>query len=106
MLIYEYKLDGNTAQYAAIAREFLEEYDMVIEVVALLGVSDHILAEEQEHWVSPTFIARHVSGTPTILEPEKCVEIGWFALDALPEPLSQVTQDDVATYRLRFGEKG
>jgi 8-oxo-dGTP diphosphatase len=90
---------------AAIAREFLEEYDMVIEVVALLGVSDHILAEEQEHWVSPTFIARHVNGTPTILEPEKCVEIGWFALDALPGPLSQVTQDDVATYRLRFGEK-
>lgn len=89
----------------AITREFLEEYGMVIEIIELLGVSDHILAVEKEHWVSPTFIARHISGTPTILELDKCVEIGWFSLNALPEPLSQVTQDVVATYSLKFGER-
>ncbi|HLH63255.1 MAG TPA: NUDIX domain-containing protein [Ktedonobacteraceae bacterium] len=87
----------------AIVREFEEEYGMTIELIDLLGVNDHIL--EAEHWVSPTFIARFVGGTPTILEPEKCSEIGWFALSSLPEPLSVVTQEDVRIYRAKYGEK-
>jgi len=83
----------------AVTREFVEEYGMIIETTELLGVNDHILREEQEHWVSPTFLARHISGEPRILEPEKCTAIGWFKLDELPEPLSLVTQDDVSMYR-------
>lgn len=90
----------------AITREFLEEYGMVIEVAELLGVNDHILLDEHEHWVSPTFLARHISGEPRILEPEKCTAIGWFQLDALPEPLSQVTQDDNRMYRERKRSEG
>jgi mutator protein MutT len=90
---------------AAIQREFREEYDMQIELVELLDVSDHILPDEGQHWVSPTFIARHTAGEPRIVEPEKCTAIGWFALDALPEPLSQVTQDDVREYRKKYGQE-
>jgi mutator protein MutT len=90
---------------AAIQREFREEYDMQIELVELLDVSDHILPDEGQHWVSPTFIARHTAGEPHIVEPEKCTAIGWFALDALPEPLSQVTQDDVREYRKKYGQE-
>ena len=82
----------------AVTREFLEEYGMSIEITSLLGVNDHMLLAEHEHWVSPTFLARHVSGEPCILEPEKCTAIGWFQLDALPEPLSLVTQDDIKMY--------
>ncbi len=82
-----------------IAREFVEEYGMVIEVGDLLTVFDHILPQEGQHWVSPTFLARHVSGEPQICEPEKCSAIGWFALDALPSPLSVITQHDIAMYR-------
>lgn len=82
----------------AVTREFAEEYGMTIEVHELLGVSDHILLAEGEHWVSPTFLARHVVGEPRILEPEKCTAIGWFSFDELPEPLSLVTQDDVRMY--------
>jgi GrpB-like predicted nucleotidyltransferase (UPF0157 family)/ADP-ribose pyrophosphatase YjhB (NUDIX family) len=83
----------------AVTREFAEEYGMVIEITELLGVSDHILLAEQEHWVSPTFLARHVSGEPRILEPQKCTAIGWFQINELPDPLSLVTQDDVKMYR-------
>ena len=89
----------------AIKREFLEEYAMEIEIVELLGVSDHILIGENQHWVSPTFIAGHVGGTPQIVEPEKCTDIGWFLLSALPEPLSLVTKDDVRNYRAKYGAK-
>lgn len=85
----------------AITREFVEEYGMTIELGELLGVNDHILEREQQHWVSPTFLARHVAGTPHILEPGKCCEIGWFSLADLPEPLSQVTMGDVRMYGVR-----
>lgn len=85
----------------AIQREIHEEYGMVIAVEALLGVDDHILPDEGQHWVSPTYIARHVSGQPRILEPGKCAAIGWFSLDALPSPLSVITQANVETYRRR-----
>lgn len=83
---------------AAVVREFAEEYAMTIVVERLLHVVDHVLAAEQQHWVSPTFVARHVGGTPRIMEPDKCTAIGWFTLDALPAPLSQATEDDVRVY--------
>ena len=95
------KVDWGETLAAAICREFQEEYGMIIALDALLGVPDHILPAEGQHWISPTFLARHVGGTPHICEPAKCAAIGWFALDALPAPLSLVTQADLALYAQR-----
>ncbi|RMG88127.1 MAG: NUDIX domain-containing protein [Chloroflexi bacterium] len=97
------KVDFGERLIDAIVREFLEEYGMQIEVVELLGVDDHILPEEGQHWVSPTYIAKYVGGTPRIMEPEKCTAIGWFSLNALPQPLSAITQSDVRAYQHRYG---
>jgi len=69
----------------ALVREIEEEYGCEIEVQELLGVVDHIIPDEGQHWVSPMFICRVKSGTPHILEPHKCEEIGWFSLDEIPE---------------------
>jgi 8-oxo-dGTP diphosphatase len=89
----------------AIVREFEEEYAMQIELLELLCVNDHILPAEGQHWVSPTYLARHSEAEPRIVEPEKCSAIGWFALDNLPEPLSLVSIDDMRAYHERFGSK-
>ena len=62
-----------------------------IEVDELLTVFDHILPDEKQHWVSPTYICHVVDGEPKILEAEKCSAIGWFAVDQLPSPLSMVS---------------
>ncbi|MCX6045016.1 MAG: NUDIX domain-containing protein [Chloroflexi bacterium] len=86
----------------ALHREFLEEYGLQIEIIELLCVTDHILRTENQHWVSPTFLARHVTGVAQILEPEKCTAIGWFSLDELPAPLSLITIDNLNQYRARF----
>ena len=69
----------------ALVREIREEYGFVIEVVQLLDVVNHILHEEKQHWVSPTYLCRYKNGKPCIKEPNKCDEIGWFSLDQLPE---------------------
>lgn len=86
----------------AVVREFNEEYGMRIKVVELLSISDHILKDEGQHWVSPTFIAQYVSGRPQILEPEKCSAIGWFLLTDLPQPLSIVSADNLKSYQEKY----
>ena len=86
----------------ALRREILEEYGMEIEVGDLLDVVDHLLPDEGQHWVSPSYLCRVLSGQPTIREPGKCAGIGWFAVDALPAQLTQVTQANLAHYRQRL----
>lgn len=83
----------------ALRREMREEYGIEIAVGELLDVVDHILLEEGQHWVSPTFICTIASGAPVIREPGKCAEIGWFRLDEVPEDLTLITRENLAHYR-------
>ncbi len=87
----------------ALQREMAEEYGIEIEVGELLDVVDHILPDEGQHWISPTFICRIKKGEPEILEPEKCSAIGWFEVDRIPENLSLITQQNLHHYRQRLG---
>jgi mutator protein MutT len=86
----------------ALRREIREEYGVEIAVGELLDVADHILPGEGQHWVSPSYLCRIVSGTPAIREPEKCSEIGWFAPAELPEGLTVISRENLENYvRLR-----
>jgi 8-oxo-dGTP diphosphatase len=85
----------------ALKREMREEYCVEIAVGELLDVVDHLLPAEGQHWVSPTFICTIVSGTPVIREPGKCAEIGWFAPEAAPADLTQITRENLAHYLAR-----
>ena len=87
----------------AIRREFTEEYGISIEVTGQLGAFDHILPSEHEHWVSITFLAKYIGGEPSIREPDKCSEIGWFAFNALPTPLSVITLANVRRLLVGMG---
>jgi len=86
---------------SALQREMVEEYGIEIAVGELLDVVDHILREEGQHWVSPTFICRITAGVPAIREPGKCAAIGWFAPDHAPTNLTQVTRQNLDHYRLK-----
>jgi len=80
----------------AIKREVKEEIGVVIEVGELLHLSDHIIEIEGQHWVSPTYLCKIISGTPTILEPEKCERLEWFTIEEAEQlPLSMVTKQDI-----------
>ena len=87
----------------ALQREMVEEFGIQITVGALLDVVDHLLLDEAQHWVSPTYLCTITGGSPTIREPGKCTEIGWFSLDELPGDLTQITQENLAHYRRLLG---
>jgi ADP-ribose pyrophosphatase YjhB (NUDIX family) len=82
----------------AVRREFVEEYGMEVEITGLLGIFNHILPRESQHWVSVTYLARHVDGIPRIREPRKCDKIGWFDGYGLPSPLSLITQQNIRSF--------
>lgn len=90
----------------AARREMREEYGVEIEITAQQPAEDHIIPAEGQHWVATTFLAQLKPGqTPRIVEPEKCDEIGWFALHSLPQPLSIITRLDLDRYQRKSVQK-
>lgn len=67
----------------AIKREIMEEFGIEIIPIRPLGVVNHLLLDEDKHWVAIPYLCKIKKGTPKILEPEKCSEIGWFTLDQI-----------------------
>lgn len=88
---------------AAVKREIKEEYGIEIDIIEQFPAQDHIIDQENQHWVATTFLAKIKKGQiPKILEPHKCDQIGWFPLDKLLKPLSIITKLDLKTYREKF----
>ncbi len=87
----------------AIKREIKEEFDMNIEIIDLLEVNNHIIPEEKQHWVSPAFITKLISGKAKNIEKDKNEEIGWFSLDKIPIPLTITSEQNYKTYIKKFG---
>jgi len=67
-------------------KEVKEEACLDLEDVEMLGVVNNIFSPEK-HYVNVDFVAKGVSGVPTIGEPDKCAQIGWYPIDDLPQPL-------------------
>ena len=82
----------------AVKRECLEEHGIVIDDLSLLTVIDHIIPEEDQHWVAVVYVGTYFAGTPVIREPEKCSAMDWFDLSALPHPLSHTSRGALAAY--------
>lgn len=91
-------VEFNETLQDAIKREIMEEYGVSITVEKLLDVVDHILPEEKQHWVSPTYVGQILAGEPSILEPGKCTEIGWFFIDKIPDDLTSITRKNLNHY--------
>lgn len=87
----------------ALRREIFEEYGIEIAVGPLLDVVDHIIPDESQHWISPSYICRIVSGEPVIQEPGKCDAIGWFELkEAKAMTLSIVTIENLRSLQRQY----
>jgi mutator protein MutT len=80
----------------AVKREIMEEYGAEIKIIKQFPAEDHLIPDENQHWIATTFLVKFKQGSiPKIMEPEKCSAIGWFRLSALPSPLSIITKLDI-----------
>lgn len=90
----------------ALKREINEEFGIGIEILELIEVVDHILPQENQHWVSPSFIAIHTAGVPEIMEPEKCSEIRWADLKEIDITLlTNTSASNLRKYVEKYGLK-
>ena len=71
---------GERLEETAI-REMKEEFGIDVEVIENLGVYDHIIPNEKQHWVATSFICRIKKGKPQIMEQDKISNIGWFTIE-------------------------
>ena len=93
------KLEWMETFEEAVKREIKEECDIDIKIEKLLGICDHIVKNENQHWVSPSFLCKITNGEPKIMEPTKHTDMKWFSLNELPEKLTITTQNAVRHYK-------
>ncbi|SMF68792.1 ADP-ribose pyrophosphatase YjhB, NUDIX family [Xaviernesmea oryzae] len=82
------KVDLMEPSSEAARREAEEESGLRIGKVDYLCTVEEIVEADRQHWISLIYITRDFSGEPTLAEPDKLSEIGWFDLSDLPQPLS------------------
>jgi ADP-ribose pyrophosphatase YjhB (NUDIX family) len=82
----------------AVVREIREEIGVEIALERALGVTEMVGVDNQ-HWVSPVYLARIESGEPANREPDKLEAVAWFPLDAPPQPLALAAREAIAAIR-------
>lgn len=79
-------LDGNETFRQAMVREAKEEAGIDVDVADLEVV--HVVHRKSDDERVDLFMrAGRWGGEPRIMEPDKCDDMGWFGLDALPEKM-------------------
>jgi ADP-ribose pyrophosphatase YjhB (NUDIX family) len=69
-----------------------------VRIDALLCVTDHLLPQENQHWVSPAYLGRVSGGHAKNCEPQKTREVRWFPLSDLPPNLTMTARNAIRAY--------
>lgn len=94
------KLDtGETFEETAI-REIKEETGLTIKHPKVIAVTNNLKTFQEEglHYVSIILYTNDFSGTPTILEPDKCSEWLWCNPNDSPKPHFEASEYAIKCY--------
>lgn len=94
------KLDFGVSVEENVLREIKEEYGCTGEIQERAPTHD-IFRESggvKTHWLAVPFFVKVNPAEVRINEPHKMDEIGWFRLDALPDPLHTAFQFTLASF--------
>jgi 8-oxo-dGTP diphosphatase len=80
-------LEFGEAVEEGATRELKEETDLFALALEPVCWTTEIFKEEKKHYVSLHHIVTKYAGEVKLMEPHKCYEWKWFALDELPENL-------------------
>ena len=69
-----------------------------MELIRLLCVTDHVLPNEEQHWVAPAYLGRIVSGDARNCEPDKTREVRWFEIGDIPQNLTMTARNAIEAY--------
>ncbi|HET9995177.1 MAG TPA: NUDIX domain-containing protein [Candidatus Acidoferrum sp.] len=95
------KLDYLETLEECAVREAREEVGVDVLIDALLCVTDHLLPQENQHWVSPAYLGRVSGGEAKNCEPQKAREVRWFPLHDLPPNLTMTARNAIQAYHQR-----
>ena len=83
----------------ALLREVLEETGLQVEIIKLLSLTNDLIPEENQHWVSNQFLCKIKKGIPENKEPQKHDALHWWSLQELPELLTATTKKRIASLK-------
>jgi ADP-ribose pyrophosphatase len=93
------KLDYLETLQECAVREAREEVGLEVAVESLLCVTDHLLPQENQHWVSPAYLGRVLHGEAQNCEPQKTSLVRWFSLAELPANLTMTARNAINAYK-------
>lgn len=100
------KLEHGLSLQENALKEIEEEYGCAGTIQEQLPLHD-IFREhngQKTHWIAIPFFVLVNPGEVKLNEPEKMLELGWFTLDALPEPLHSGFQHTFNIYKEHFNK--
>lgn len=90
--------EGETAQ-SAVIRECKEELGIVVKIDDLVFAHlSHRLAPDRTYY-DIYFIVNRYAGEPTIMEADKCSDLKWFNINALPSDMIECRAAAVQYYK-------
>jgi 8-oxo-dGTP diphosphatase len=95
------KLEFGETLEEGLMRELKEEYGCSGTIDETLPINSYIRSdgEDKRHWVIIPYIVKVNPEEAGLNEPESMDAIGWYRLDALPEPLHSGMKMDVEMYK-------
>ena len=90
-------VDCGESAVQALIRECREELGIVVDPadVVFAHLCHYVDPTGEETYYNIYFFVRRFSGSPRIMEPEKCNGLGWFSPEALPEDMIPQRRRDV-----------
>lgn len=79
-------LEFNESWEDCAYRECFEETGVKTKNHVFVGATNDIFSKENKHYITIYVKGEHFDGEPSLTEPDKFVEVGWFDVYNLPSP--------------------
>ena len=78
-------LEFNETIEETAKRELKEETNLEIKTLTLGPYTEDFFEKEDKHYITIFVLADYVSGSPELMEPDRCEEWLWFSWNEMPE---------------------